>query len=64
MSRRLSSDESARLAEKLMELGNLTVAALGIGQVLSTNINIIAVVAGFVVQFGLYYAAIQIMKRG
>lgn len=63
MARKLSSDDSAGVAEKLMELGNLTVAALGIGQVLSPAINIVAVIAGFIVLVGLYYVAIQVMKR-
>lgn len=62
--RKLSSDERARIAEKMMELANLTVAALGIGQILSREVQLFAAVCGIIIFLVLYYLAVQIMKRG
>lgn len=64
MARKLSQDERARIAEKIMEIGNLVLAALVVGQVLSSRIDLITATAGVGV-FGLaYFVGYQIMKRG
>ncbi|MBZ0280291.1 MAG: hypothetical protein K8L97_06095 [Anaerolineae bacterium] len=62
MAKKLKPDDLARIAEKLMELANLTIAALGIGQILSGHANLLAAIAGIVVFLGLYYSAFQVLK--
>ena len=64
MARRLSTDECTRIAEKLMELGNLTIAALGIGQILNRQTDLIAAGAGIGVFLLMYYIGIEIMRKG
>jgi len=64
MAQKLSSDERARIADKLMELGNLFLAALVVGQVLTDRKDLLAAGAGLVVFLGMYFIAVQIMKRG
>ncbi|HCS78756.1 TPA: hypothetical protein DIV55_03355 [Patescibacteria group bacterium] len=64
MARRLSTDERTRIAEKLMELGNLTIAALGIGQILNRQTDLIAAGAGIGVFLLMYYIGIEIMRKG
>jgi hypothetical protein len=64
MTRKLSSDERARVAEKVMELGNMIVAALVIGQLLIERKDPYVAGLGIAVFFGLYMVAYQIMKRG
>jgi hypothetical protein len=63
MAEKLSSDERSRVAEKLMELGNLIVGALVVGQILTDRRNVLAAIGGVIVFLGLYFVAIQIMKR-
>jgi hypothetical protein len=63
MAQKLSQDERARIAEKIMEVGNLILAALVVGQVLSDKVDVIAAFGGAFV-FGIaYYVAYLIMTR-
>ena len=47
-----------------MELGNLTIAALGIGQILNRQTDLIAAGAGIGVFLLMYYIGIEIMRKG
>lgn len=65
MTRKLSSDERGRIAEKLMELGNLVLAALVVGQIISDRReNLVIAAVGIAIFVGLYFCGYQIMKRG
>lgn len=65
MVHKLSSDERGRIAEKLMELGNLVLAALVVGQIISERPeNLISAGVGIAIFVGLYFCGYQIMKRG
>lgn len=64
MARKLSSDERARVAEKLMEIGNLVFAALVVGQILTNRHDLLAAGAGIGVFLLMYYVGVEIMRRG
>jgi hypothetical protein len=62
--RKLTSGEKARIAEKIMDIGNLVFAALVVGQVLNNRIDLLAAVTGMMA-FGVsYFIAYYIMQRG
>lgn len=62
--RKLTSGEKARIAEKIMDIGNLVFAALVVGQVLNNRIDLLAAVTGMLA-FGVsYFIAYYIMQRG
>ena len=64
VARKLSTDERSRIAEKIMEMGNLMLAALGVGQILSGRVDWIAAVGGIAAFALAYFVAYEIMKRG
>ena len=63
VSRKLSQDQRGRIAEKVMEWGNLVFVGLVVAQVISNQtIKIGPVLAGIGVFAGAYYLAYQFMK--
>jgi hypothetical protein len=62
---KLSRDHRGRIAEKVMEWGNLVFAGLVVAQVFSDHrIRLGAAIAGIVVLVGAYYFAYQFMQKG
>ena len=65
MMRRLTKDNRGRIAEKFMEMGNLTFLGLVVTQLLQQEkLNLQAVLAGVVVLTGAYYLAYHLMTGG
>ena len=64
MARQLSMDQRGRIAEKLMDLGNIGVAALIFGQAISDiAFDLRLAVVGLVMLVILYVAALVLMRR-
>jgi len=64
MVQKLTNDERARIAEKLMEWGNLVFVGLVVAQIIGERtIHLNAAIAGVFVFLGTYYLGVQIMKR-
>lgn len=63
MALKLNSDERARIAEKIMEVGNLVFVALAVGQILSRDIDLVIAFGGVSAFVLAYFIAYQIMKR-
>jgi hypothetical protein len=63
MTNTLTPTEKAKFAEKLMDLGNMILAALAIGQVLSDRRDFFVAAIGVGAFMMLYIIAYAIMKR-
>lgn len=59
---KLTNDERGRIAEKVMEIGNLVFVALVVGQILSNRIDLLAALSGIVVFVLAYSIAYYIMQ--
>ncbi len=65
MAKRLTGDQRGRIAEKIMEWGNLVFIGLVIAQfVPGVRINILIAVSGFVLIAMAYIFSILLMKGG
>ena len=65
MFRKLTRDQRGRIAEKIMELGNLIFVGLVIAQfVPNISINLMIIILGFVMFIVIYIIAIRFMEGG
>jgi uncharacterized membrane protein YgdD (TMEM256/DUF423 family) len=65
MAKHLTNDQRGRIAEKIMEWGNLVFAGLVIGKALSgTRFDVVTFLGGILVFAGAYVLAITYLKRG
>lgn len=65
MTKRLTGDQRGRVAEKIMEWGNLVFAGLVIGQFVSgQSVNALMTIVGIIGMLLAYLAAIVFMRGG
>lgn len=65
MTKRLTVDQRGRIAEKVMELGNLAFAGLILGQALAGRpFDFRLALLGFIVMIIAYLVAVRFMKGG
>jgi hypothetical protein len=63
MTNNLTPTERSKFAEKLMDLGNMILAALAFGQVLSVNKDFFVAAIGVMAFMVMYLIAYAILKR-
>ncbi len=57
-------DRKGRIAEKIMELGNLIFLSMAVTQIFLDKPNLIIAVIGSIILVGAYFTANHIMKGG
>ena len=64
MSKTLNLDQRNRIAEKIIELGNLAFIGLVISQIVSTDkTNFVAILGGIIIIILAYWYAVKFMQR-